>query len=367
MTARALIVGAGPAGLSAAMQLATWCDGVEVVEARPRTALRHTGEHLPPAGLTYLATIGFADILSDPRHQTSSGVCSAWGADRFAEKDYFFTPAGQGKNLRRSVFDEALAQSVAKLGVTLRFSTRLVDVTAAFGRYEAILRDAVQTETRSYDILIDASGRNARAARLLGAKVDRVDDMVGICAQIDGCDPLDDIGRLYIEAVEGGWWYGVQFAEGQVLCTYMTDAVCVSRHPGGAIGLWQETLAKTGVLAPLVESGVHSNDIHVFDASTQTVQDQDLSGFLTVGDAAVAFDPLSSWGITKGMVDGHHGAQALQRERGGASGTLAQHKAERRAQFQDYRRQRKVMYRAEGRWPHSEFWQARQRSTAAIR
>lgn len=364
MSARALIVGAGPAGLSAAMQLSTWCDSVEVVEARTRTALRHTGEHVPPAGLTSLTTLGFGDFLNDPDHQISSGVDSCWGHDSPAGKDYFFTPAGCGKNLRRNVFDAALIRAAELQGVTFTFSTRLVNIDKITDGYTATFRQNTKSQTRNFDLVIDATGRNARAARLLGAKVARVDDMVGITATLEGCEASEDIGRLCIEAIDGGWWYGVQFQNGELLCTFMTDAARVSAHPGGAFSLWQENLRKTRTLAPLAATGVPADDVQVFDASTQSVHDLDHDGFLAVGDAAIAFDPLSSWGITKGILDGHQAAKALQHDRNGQSDALARFRAQRRTQYQTYRQQHAAMYRAEQRWPQSEFWQSRQRVMA---
>jgi len=364
MSRRALIVGAGPAGLSAALHLAQWCDSTEVVEARPHSALRHTGEHLPPAGLAALTRLGFGPLLDDPRHQSSSGVSSAWGSEVPAGKEYFFTPSGCGRNLRREVFDAALIRAAEAQGVRIAFGTRLAALAKRADRFEATLRQGALAQMRDFDVVIDATGRNARAARLLGAQVRRVDDLVGISARIEACRRSDDAGRLYIEAVEGGWWYGVQFDTGTLLCTFMTDAARLSAHPGGAGGLWRDSLGQSRMLAPLAITGTPCPDLQVFDAATQSVSAPRADGFLAVGDAACAYDPLSSWGITKGMMDGHHGAEALRQHLRGHSDALARHRADRRAQYHSYHHQRTALYRAEHRWPQSQFWQARHRARA---
>lgn len=360
MTVRALVVGAGPAGLGAAVQLARWCETVDVAEARPRARLRHAGEHLPPAALSSMASLGLEALLDDPRHGTSSGIRSAWGENAFAEREYFFTVPGCGVNLRRDIFDEALAQYAERNGARLRFKTRLTRLMSVSDGYHATLRGPEGNTKICADIVIDATGRHARAARQLGATVERADQLVGIVGRIDGCEPDEDVGRLHIEAHEHGWWYGVQFCDGQLVCTYMTDASLVRVNPQGARGMWHEHLSSCRSLVALARTGHWPGTVDVFDAATQTIRHTGNDSWLAVGDAATAFDPLSSWGITKGIVDGHDGASALERRHKGNAGAVKAHRDRQRSSFRHYREQRTRFYRAEQRWPQSRFWRARQ-------
>ena len=358
MSALALVVGAGPAGLSAAMAWAATGARVVVVEARSAADLRHIGEHLPPAALGPLHAIGLGPLLDDPRHADSSGVSSAWGGPALADKDYFFTPAGHGKTLCRDVFDAALIEAAWASGVSLRFETRLADLGVRDdGRFDASLRDASCLVTATYDRVIDASGRNARAARLLGGRIARSDDLVGVAGWVTKATPSDDPGRLCIEAVADGWWYAAPYGDGSMLCVYMTDASQLSQHGGDAVTFWRTALSQSRSVGPLARTGVLPDHVQVFDAATQVLDPPPLHGFLAVGDAAMAYDPLSSWGITKGLMDGHHGARALAE--GPAS--LVAYTAARRADYETYRRKRAEMYSLERRWPHSDFWTSRQR------
>ena len=358
MSPSALVIGAGPAGLSAALAWAASGAGVEVVEARSARDLRHIGEHLPPAALGSLQAIGLGPLLDDPRHADSSGVSSAWGGPDLADKDYFFTPAGRGKTLRRDVFDAALIDKARASGVSLRFDTRLADLGVRDdGRFHASLRDRNGLVAATYDRVIDASGRNARAARLLGGRILRSDDLVGVAGWVTDAAPSDDPGRLVIEAVADGWWYAAPYGDGRMLCVYMTDAHQLSQHGGDTCAFWQAALTLSREVGPRARTGTLPDEVQVFDAATQVLDPPPLHGFLAVGDAAMAYDPLSSWGITKGLMDGHHGACALRE--GPAS--LVAYSAARHADYETYRHKRAEMYSLERRWPHSDFWASRQR------
>ena len=365
MTTHALVVGAGPAGTGAAVRLAGWCDSVTMVEARPRNGQGrdgrgHAGEHLPPAAMTAFARLGFANLLSESCHEPSPGVRSAWGDGFIIDKEYFLTAPAVGLNLRRERFDEGLARCAEAAGVSLRFGTRVRHLRRERDEYVATLRGPDGDQTLRADLVVDASGRRAVAARHLGATRRRSDQLVAIVGRVEGCAPNDDTGRVHIESVEAGWWYGVQFADGMLLASFMTDASGVQCHAGRARGLWSEQLRASRLLAPLANGGQWSERVEVFDAAAQLLEHDAPAGVLAVGDAAAAYDPLSSWGITKGFCDGFAGADALARERAGDGHALAEHRNTQRREFENHRARQSDFYSAEARWPASPFWLSRQ-------
>lgn len=362
MTTRALVIGAGPAGMGAATSLAKWCESVTVIEAKSRNRRRRAGEHLPPSGLSALAALGLGDLLRDERHDTSPGVRSAWGEEFVVDKEYFTSAPGRGLNLRRELFDEALARRAEREGVSLRFNTRLQQLTGGSGGYTATLHGPEGLRTLRVEVVMDASGRRAAAARRLGAMRRRCDQLVGLLGRIERCAPTDEAGRVYVESTEDGWWYGVQLSDGMLLGTFMTDISLVRRHPDGAPGFWRQRLGASRLLAPLASAGRWSGRLEFFDAATQVLEYDARDNFLAVGDAATAFDPLSSWGITKGLGDGHAGAEALARERSGETGAVSEHRARQRQDFEVHRSRQLDFYRAEARWSASPFWHARQRA-----
>jgi flavin-dependent dehydrogenase len=355
----ALVVGAGPAGLSAATRLSTWCDSVTVIDGRRRGHARRAGEHLPPAGVSTLAALGFEQLVCDRSHDDSSGVRSVWADDVAVDKDYFWTTPGRGVNLRRDTFDEALAQRAEQHGVSIRFGTRLEELARDGSAFTAAVRNAHGTQTVHADIVVDASGRRAAAARLLGGRCARADRLVGLVGRIDHCALGDEVGRIHIESVENGWWYAVQFSDGTLLATFMTDLPLVQRHPLRARGVWLDELRKWTRLAPVANSGTWTGRVDVFDAATQIVDYAEQHGFLATGDAAAAHDPLSSWGITKAMRDGCAAADALALEHRGDLHAVRRCRESQRREFRDFRSRQIELYAAVNRWPASPFWRAR--------
>lgn len=265
-----------------------------------------------------------------------------------------------GLNLRRPRFDEALARHAQQAGVAVRFDTRLNHLRRDGDAYIAMLRGPDGALTVRADVVVDASGRRAVASRHLGAKRQRIDQLVAIVGRVEGCVPGDETGRVYVESVEEGWWYGVMFSDGALLASFMTDATCVQRHAGRAPGLWSEQLRTSRLLASLVRGGRWSARVAVFDAAAQVLEHDAPPRFLAVGDAAAAWDPLSSWGITKGLCDGFAGADALARECAGDVHALAEHRTTQHREFENHRARQSNFYRAETRWPASPFWRSRQ-------
>lgn len=264
-----------------------------------------------------------------------------------------------GLNLRRERFDETLACSAERAGVAVRFGTRVRHLRREGDAYAATLGGPDGEHTLRTDLVVDASGRRAAAARHLGATRRRCDQLVAIVGRVEGTLPDADTGRVHVESVEAGWWYGVQFTNGTLLASLMTDAASVPRHTDRAPGLWSERLRASRLLSPLATGGWWSGRVEVFDAAAQVLEHDPPNGFLAVGDAAAAYDPLSSWGITKGFSDGIAGADALARARAGDSEALAEHRNTQLRDFENHRVRQSDFYRGETRWPDSPFWRSR--------
>jgi flavin-dependent dehydrogenase len=84
------------------------------------------------------------------------------------------------------------------------------------------------------------------------------------------------------------------------------------------------------------------------------------SDWLAVGDAATAFDPLSSEGICKALQSGLRAAQAIHEYLGGGGRvTMEKYAADIAKQVDVYMAKRVEYYSKEQRWPDSVFWRRR--------
>ena len=77
---------------------------------------------------------------------------------------------------------------------------------------------------------------------------------------------------------------------------------------------------------------------------------------LLIGDAAVAFDPLSGWGVGKALADSAGAAAAVDAWLRGDPSKLLSHTAGIRESYQLHLAQRRAYYAMERRWPDAPFW-----------
>jgi flavin-dependent dehydrogenase len=82
-------------------------------------------------------------------------------------------------------------------------------------------------------------------------------------------------------------------------------------------------------------------------------------GWLAVGDAAMAFDPLSSQGLMQALASGIGAGQALSARLTGKVAAIGEYDIKTNDSFREYSRLRAVYYGREQRWPQSVFWQRR--------
>jgi flavin-dependent dehydrogenase len=82
--------------------------------------------------------------------------------------------------------------------------------------------------------------------------------------------------------------------------------------------------------------------------------------WLTTGDAASAYDPISAQGIYKALAQGIQAAEAIHKQQQGAVTALKQYSQKIKQQYAQYLEQRQYLYQQETRWQRFPFWQKRQ-------
>jgi menaquinone-9 beta-reductase len=156
-----LIIGAGPAGIAAAIAAATQGLHVEVIDARKPPIDKACGEGLLPASLESLAALGFnlRDLLHTEGYPLQ-GVRFLNGKN-IAEAAF---PLSSGRGIRRTVLHELLVDRAESLGVRFHWenAVRAIEPTAK----SAIVRTNRQTLTTRY--LIGADGHQSRVATATG-------------------------------------------------------------------------------------------------------------------------------------------------------------------------------------------------------
>jgi len=174
------------------------------------------------------------------------------------------------------------------------------------------------------DFLIDATGRRAAMARRLGARIVRDDTLLAHVFFID--ETLDDT-YTHIEAVEDGWWYRAPVPGGKTVAMF--------------------------VGAPASRRLARRRPAAVLDASSFRLDHVAGPGWLAIGDAATALDPLSSHGLGNALFTGMRAAEAI------VTGKIDAYERAVDAMWSAYVSRRRELYASERRWPSSPFWSRR--------
>ena len=113
MADRVLVVGAGPAGASAAIFLAAQGFEVQAIDRRDSLraepgALPKIGESLPPDAKTLLGQLGVWEAFESGPHLRCTGNKSYWGSGEVRYHDFLTHPLGHGWHVDRIVFERQL-------------------------------------------------------------------------------------------------------------------------------------------------------------------------------------------------------------------------------------------------------------------
>lgn len=368
------IAGGGPAGAAAACMLARSGLRVLLADTGASQAFK-VGEGLPPSARHLLRELGALDRVLADGHRASHGTLAFWGDDAPHANDFLFQLHGHGLQLDRMRFDAALREHAHAAGAWIACDARLSLLESSDGNapHRLLLREK-SAETRIESRwLIDASGRPATLARQLGATRIEHDALLAFHMRLVTDADSDRDGRTWVEAVEGGWWYSVLLPSRERLVAFLSDADLVDRRTLlTAEGLWHALRAAPQLHALCREhryapaSSPHGADASSSHLDRAAGSQEDTGGWLAVGDAALAFDPLSSKGISNALYTGLRAAQAiLDSDLGDAEavGGYAQHLLDI---HRVYREQLGAFHAMETRWPSSAFW-ARRRRTAPAR
>lgn len=342
------IIGAGPAGAVAARHLAQSGHEVLLIDDAPHTL--KIGESLPGSAYPLLCELGLLPWLQASEPMPCLGNIVAWGEAPVYYRDFMREPHGAGWHLERQSFDALLRKAACEAGV-IWFKQRLQQVKRMGSHWWLALSD----ESVCARWLIDASGRRSILARRLGVRRERDQPLIALYARSHSTG-VDQ--RTCIEAVANGWWYSAPLPHQQrIAALHVTPAQA------------QKVLKDTSGWFSQLDQTHH---IQAHSCATQWAQPQacEASGsylqhfageqWLAVGDAALAYDPLSSQGIFNALYTAMRGAQAVQAAFAGKRDAIEQYTGKLLSVRQAYVRNLDFYYRNERRWADQEFWWARQ-------
>lgn len=356
----ALILGGGPAGVSAAVTLSDGGASVLLVE-RTLYERGRIGESFPPALMHALAGLGLWQDFDRTEHLPSHGIRSYWGGDEPYERSFIFDAYGTGWHVDRRAFDLSLARAAERRKVKVLRATRLLSCEPApSGGWTMQLATADRITVVSTRFVIDATGRRASLARRMGGVSTASNRLVGIY----GYHVLKEEGAaadnfMLIEAARDGWWYSVPLPEGGLVLTFMTDADLRARDIMRDASCWHEQLRRAPHTAARASGYTLAEKLRLVPAHNSRMEPVWGHDWLAVGDAANAYDPLSGDGVLRALDTGRRGGAAALALLAGDDSPARTYSRELSEEFDTYLLRQKAFYSREARWRDSPFWTKR--------
>ena len=311
------VIGSGPAGAVTAFLLARAGRDVALYE-QPRDDALRLGETLPPSVNPVLRKLGLCE--------------------RFQALQTTPYPIDRGH------FDAMLVDAAEQAGARVLRGARVAKVCRSHDGLQVEAGEAAVATT-----VVDATGRTARVARVLGANRVQLDRLVCAARVFEsGSEPLGDI---FIEAAPDGWWYASPLPDQRLIIALFTDVHEVVRSRLATVAGWTDALARTEDVRDL--AGAPCGKIRMMISASHELEPPVGDDWIAVGEAALAVDPLPSSGVDFALRSATAAAEALL---GGDRCAYHRLIAE---EASEYRRQWAEIYGLEHRFADAAFWSAR--------
>ncbi|MFC3229518.1 glycine oxidase maturase GoxB [Marinibaculum pumilum] len=353
------VAGGGIAGAACCLALAkagravTWLAPPLPDAARP-------GESLAAAAVPLLARLGLAHLLDHPAHRRAAVSFTAWGSDALLESSAIARPGGMGHVIDRGRLEADLAAAAGCRPEVRLIDDSLADFARADGHWQVETSGGQRLRA---GFLVDATGRAAAIGRRLAAQK-RADRLIAAYAFLEQTDDgIDPTPATLVEAVRDGWWYATLLADRRLAVNFYSDPDLMPAGLARDPAAWRRMIAESRYIARWVETGglEIGGPPQLTGAGTAWLDQAAGPGWMAVGDAAAALDPLSAHGMTTALWTGIEAARALCRAQDGDPAALPAYADRVLRGVERYRIDRQRIHLAESRFAGAPFWQRRTR------
>ena len=319
-----LVIGGGPAGATAAFQLATAGMDVTLVDRAAFPRDKVCGESLSPGALARLEAIGmWRPSEEEAGAAPLSGVPIRGMRVRSPRGTTFFGRYRAGRNkpgraIRRSVFDAQLLGGARGRGVRILEGIEAI-ATESGGRGGAVVRCRATDSSASVRIeakrVIVADGRQSFLARALGfiepVEKDHGQRRYAVRAHFEGVSNLSDLAEMHVG--EGGYCGIAPLSKTSANICYVRFAGRLDMTPRNLEADFRREVTGYPEILQRLESAHLDGRVRIVGPLRLVSKRQTTGPFLACGDTTGFLDPFTGEGIAHAIASGVLGAEAVRR------------------------------------------------------
>jgi len=308
-----LIVGAGPAGLAAGLELARSGLEVRVIDRARFPRHKPCAEYLSPGTLAELDHLGLLVAVEQAGGSPLLGteVIGPRGG-RLAGQ---FALAGSqpirstGLSLSRWQLDAAMVAAARARGVAIVEHTALEQLLHHRGAVAgAVVRQGNERHTCRARLVIGADGLHSVVARAIGGRRHRWPRRMAMVAHMEGVSGLEGMAQMHVGTRE---YVGLNpMGHGRANVAMVLPAARIAAGRGTPAERFAAALRRIGSVAGSLRDAVVDGPVRITGPFGVRSRRVIVNGALLAGDAAEFFDPFTGEGIGTALHGGRLAAAA---------------------------------------------------------
>ncbi|MEM7187407.1 MAG: NAD(P)/FAD-dependent oxidoreductase [Bacteroidota bacterium] len=362
-----IIIGGGIAACATAITMKNMMPTLKVlvIEQKTRKELSDhhpftIGETLSPHAANMLKQMGIWENFVAEDFKKSYGTSAAWGSGKANHNEFIYTPFGFGWHLERAAFHRIMIAEARKRRVQFLFETRPDRFEERDVHWRVFANRNGKPTELSGKFIVDASGKNAVFAAGQGARKQVLDQLVGVYRYYElNSEEKQHVEGTYIESDKNGWWYSVLLSDELLVIAYMTDQDIAIDQGLEDPRIFDTLLKNTGYTQTRTEATLALGPPTVVATHSQKLDRVVGEKWLTIGEAAMCYDPLSSLGIYKGLSTNLYAAHAIMAYLQDDKSGLQKYEVLLQEERKNYEEKYLAHYGREKRFRNYPFWRRR--------
>jgi flavin-dependent dehydrogenase len=292
-----IVVGAGPAGSTAAAKFAEQGRRVLLVDAAFFPRAKPCAEYISPGAVTILERLRALDRLHARRWLRGMQLQAPGGARHLVSYQAGDGMQRYGLSVARLTLDSILLTIARERGAEVREGFRVRDLWRDDARVGGIV--GTSGERLAAGLVVGADGLHSVVARGLGARRPVIwPRRLGLVAHFEGVDWPEDYGRMLV----GRHGYlGMAPLDDSGLVTVGLVQSLPRGHLGPPAAALQAALADFPELAARLSKGRRATQVAGMGPLATRVSACAGPGYALIGDAAGFFDPFTGEGIFRAL------------------------------------------------------------------